>query len=191
MSNAVDYLGGPRLAGGQVDIGPFEFRFESNLKGYLAGASNATAGAGVPLQSPYAADQVQAGAMPTNAIDWVLVSARSAPTSPPSASVSALLLADGRVVMPDGGTNVLIEAKGSQHLVLQHRNHLAVMTAAPVLTNRIGSFDFSTNVWGVLGTTNSLTPLGSNRWGMVAGDADGDGAVRAVDNLIRQTQVGN
>ncbi len=194
MSGAVEVGGRPRILGGSVDMGAHEFRFEAQLAGFLIGALDPTSSlmrvATPASNSPFASAAVIAAAPPSNAVDWVQVSVRPSPTSAPAASVAAVLLADGRVVMPDGGTNVLIEAKGNQHVVLQHRNHLGVMTAGAVLTNRYGSFDFSTNVWGVLGTTNSMLPLGNGKWGLIPGDADGDGAIRAADEAIRHSQEG-
>ena len=173
-------------------MGAYEFRFEPQLVARLPGAFDPTSGlmhvSGIATSSPYAAGRASLTAAFSNAVDWVEVSLRPTPTSPPAASVAAVLLSDGRIVMPDGGTNVLIEAAGNQHLVLQHRNHLAVMTAAAVLTNRYGSFDFSTNVLGVLGTTNSLAPLGGGKWGLIPGDADGDGAIHAADEALRKVQ---
>ena len=192
MSGARDLSGDPRVQLGGVDVGAYEFRFEPQLVARLPGAFDSTSGlmhvGGVATSSPYAAARASLTNAFTNAVDWVEVSLRSTPTSPPAASVAAILLADGRIVMPDGGTNVLIEAAGNQYVVLRHRNHLAVMTAAAVLTNRYGSFDFSTNVLGVLGTANSLVPLGGGKWGLIPGDADGDGVIHEADDAVRRTQ---
>ncbi len=189
-----DIAGNPRLLGARPDLGAYEFRFEARLNASLVGPFDPTSElmrvGSISTNSSYVAARGAATNAFTNAVDWVQVSVRPSPTSAPAAFVAAILLADGRIVMPDGGTNILIEAKGNQHVVLQHRNHLGVMTAEAVLTNRYGFFDFSTNVWGVLGTTNSMLPLGNGKWGLIPGDADGDGAIRAADEAVRHSQEG-
>ena len=59
----------------------------------------------------------------------------------PGDKIDVNMLPDGRIVGADGGSNVFVEAKGNLYGVLQHRNHLAVMSATPVFTNRIVTFD--------------------------------------------------
>ena len=193
LANALDLAGRPRVMGGRVDMGAYEFRYEAVLKGALGGAWLTNSGlmrAGLlASNSPYAAAVATATNVPTNAVDWVLVSVRESPTGAPAAAVSAILLADGRIVGADGGSNVNVEAKGNLYGVLQHRNHLAVMSAGPVFTNRIVTFDFAGNPSGLWGGSNAVVQVSSNRWAMMAGNADGDGQVRGVDDAIRRTQT--
>ena len=193
MTNATDLGRSPRIANGRPDLGALEFRFEASLRGCLAGAWDSTGGvmrAGhPPPASPYSAASVAVPAVPSNAVDWMLVSVRPTPTSPPSASVSALLLPDGSLCNAQGGSNVYIEARGDLYVVLSHRNHLSVMSAAPVFTSRFARFDFAASPGLLWAGTNGVRPVAAGRWGMIAGDADGDGAVDTPDRLLHATQA--
>jgi hypothetical protein len=194
MTNATDVAGRPRLMNGRVDIGAHEFRYESSLTALLGGAwdeTNAVMRAGKPPpDSPYATATLVVSNVPTNAVDWILVSARQSPTSPPVASVSAYLMPDRSVRGADGSTSVYVEAKGILYGVLQHRNHQAVMSAYPIFTNRLVTFDFSADPNALYGGTNSVVQVATNRWAMRAGDGDGDGEIGPADLLIWQTQEG-
>lgn len=67
-------------------------------------------------------------------VDWVLLELRTGTTANTVvATRSCLLLAGGDVVEKDGVSAPRITADpGSYHIVLRHRNHLAVMTQQPV-----------------------------------------------------------
>ena len=81
---------------------------------------------------------------------------------------------------------------GKYYMVIRHRNHLAIMSAQ---TDSVDSnpaavaYDFSTGqakAWG----TNAMKALGT-RFAMLAGDANGDGNVNAVDkNIVWRAQNG-
>jgi len=191
MTQAVDFGGRPRLMNSRVDMGVFEFRFEANVRAMLAGAYTAgtmRVSGNLPTNSPYAADVESMSALPSNAVDWVLIELRPSPTSPPATSVSAILRNDGQVIRSDGGTTIYLEAAGNQYVAIKHRNHLSAMSATAAFTNQFASFDFKTNAPGVLGGTNSLALIGTNTWALIAGDADGDGEILPVDELIWRTQ---
>jgi hypothetical protein len=103
----------------------------------------------IPLTAPYAAmgysytgshgpaattANVLVVTGPNAIVDWVVVELRSA-TSPATvvASRPALVQRDGDVVAPDGTSPLTFNmGPGNYHLALRHRNHLGVMTAAPV-----------------------------------------------------------
>jgi hypothetical protein len=76
MWSAVDVAGRPRVMNGRVDMGAHEFRYESSLKGLLAGAWDVTSGVlrtGAPsVRSPFASEGEPAAGVPTNAVDWGL-----------------------------------------------------------------------------------------------------------------------
>ena len=95
-----------------------------------------------------------AGTGPDAIADWVLIEARS-PISPSDviASRSALLQRDGDVVDLDGISAVGLQVPiGNYHIAIRHRNHLGVMTAAPIaLSGTPTPIDFTdpaTPTWG-------------------------------------------
>ncbi len=141
--------------------------------------------------SPYADNPRRVSAIPSNATDWVLLQLRKSTNSTPFVSKSVFLGKEG-YLLTDGGTT---EAHaGSLHgdllRVVKHRNHLAAMSANPVsFTNRFVSYDFTTNANRYYGGTNGAVRLESNAWGMIAGDADGDGEILGVDALLYDTQT--
>ncbi len=111
-------------------------------------------------------------------VDWVIVQLRQA--GDPSTVVmsrAALLQRDGDIVEGDGIAPVRFAiAPGSHHVAVLHRNHLGVMTQAPVALangpNIIDLTDGSTPVYGVeaMRTRDGRTLL----W---AGDVNADGQV--------------
>ncbi len=157
----------------------------------------------IPVQEPYTAmgfTQTGGGggevasatvfdATGNNAIiDWVLVELRDAGT--PSTIVAtrgALLQRDGDVVAVDGTSNVVLAAApGNYHVALRHRNHLGVMTAAPVTLGATAvAIDFragGTATWG----TQARKTVGSSQvlW---TGNTFRDGSV----SLLKYTGTDN
>ena len=106
-------------------------------------------------------------------VDWVLVAVRN-PTLPATvlASRAALLQRDGDVVALDGLSPLTFTlAAGNYHIAVQHRNHLGVMTAAPVaLSANSALIDFTTSAgYG----TNAQGAVGG-LYALWMGDTDGD-----------------
>jgi hypothetical protein len=90
-------------------------------------------------------------------VDWVLVELRDAAT--PSIvlrSRTALVQRDGDIVSVDGTSPVSFDLPtGSYHVAVRHRNHLGVMTAAPL-------------AMGVGTTVLDLTVAATPTWGTEA-----------------------
>lgn len=80
---------------------------------------------------------------PVDIVDWVLVSLRISSQSPGAVfRAAALLHKDGRITFVDPCQQV---PSGSYYVVVEHRNHLGVMSAGAVpITNDVLNFDFST-----------------------------------------------
>ena len=87
--------------------------------------------------SPYTDAKSFVGTFSANAVDWVWVEIRSDNTAAPAIvdGQSAILLDDGRVVNPDGTTLCFSQTPGPWYVVINHRNHLGVMTNTPVTLN--------------------------------------------------------
>lgn len=169
----------PVLAGG-----PYSFaKFKGWLQGpWFQGAMLTGQNSSLPLTSPYPADPATVAAIPTDVVDWVLLELRATPTGQPFFSKSLWLGSDGWLRTP--GKPYLILAgvpPGPGYPVLRHRNHLAVMGAAPFQIASAGQapvFDFSlaANLYG----TGFAEPA-PGICALVAGDADQNGAVGPSD----------
>ena len=135
-----------------------------------------------PLTSPYATDPRQVSAIPSNVVDWVLVELRGTNGNTVVAK-SAFLNTQGQLLSANGSTGITAEVSaGYYSVVVKHRNHLAVMSAQPVaFTNYLITYDFTTGADRYCGGSNAAVQLEPGVWGMIAGDADGDGEILAVD----------
>jgi len=137
-----------------------------------------------PLTSPYGdgATITERNVLTANHIvDWVLVELRSSVISTTVVMTQAgLLQADGDLVGVDGVSVLQLAdvVSGNYYVAVKHRNHLGVMTAAPVaITSSTSLLDLtqvSTAVYGPyarqINSANTVAML----W---AGDANGDGKV--------------
>ncbi len=90
---------------------------------------------------------INSNTYPDDAVDWVLVSVRTDITYESTACTQAgLVLRDGTIVFtePFDCCNMTEE---DYYIVIEHRNHLAVMTPTPVMPDSTGllSFDFRSN----------------------------------------------
>ena len=118
---------------------------------------------------------------PNALVDWVLIELRGADdASRVDAARAALLQRDGDVVDVDGASPVRITALyGSYRIALLHRNHLPVLTQAPVaLGPGENAFDL------IAGSTPLHLPDAQvqrdGRHLLWQGDANGDGTVKYV-----------
>lgn len=111
-------------------------------------------------------------------VDWVWLELRAVGnTAQTVAARAALLQRDGDIVDLDGKSPVSLPAPdGTYHLVVKHRNHLGVMTAAShPLNGSATAIDLrapATAAWG----TDARKALGAVR-ALWAGEASGDGKV--------------
>ena len=85
---------------------------------------------------------------PSTVVDWVLVSLRTAPevAAETGCKKAALLHSDGRIEFTGTGFNCCnINVNGSYYVVIEHRNHLLIMsaTAVPVVNGKL-TCDFRT-----------------------------------------------
>ena len=124
-------------------------------------------------------------------VDWVFIELRSkSDNTLVLGSQSALLQRDGDIVNTVGSTDLLFPLPPDDYyIVVQHRNHLGVMTAnAVALSNSTTLVDFTTSTtltWG----THAQKDLGSGVMALWAGDVNDDGIIRYVGAETDYTNI--
>lgn len=131
--------------------------------------------------------------IPANTVDWVLVEARSVSDNNVVASQrAAFLLNDGSIIDIDGvtnGVNLYGLTEGTDyHLVVRHRNHLAVMSATPITLPNATPYDFSSSGSQAMGN-NQMIEVTPSVFALYAGDFDSNGTVTVADFNFYQTQA--
>lgn len=107
-----------------------------------------------------------------DAVDWVLVSLR---TGLPKASevyqIAGLLFSDGGILWPEGCPTTALPDP-AYYIVLEHRNHMAVISHAPIpIINRSITYDFRVEEGYTIGG-NSQKEIEPGVWALYAGDGD-------------------
>ena len=130
-------------------------------------------------------------------VDWVLVELRSA--SNPAQVVArraAVLKNNGLLLSTNGieGVHFNNVDAGSYYIAVYHRNHLAIMSAAPVqLSSNSAVYDFTTAMSKAYGQ-NPMVELTPGKFGMYATDGNADGIVNSADRddvwLIQNGNMG-
>ncbi len=109
----------------------------------------------------------------SDVVDWILVSFRTGiQKNTEIGMTAALLLKDGTVEIPDDF--VLLPDTDSLYIVVEHRNHIGVMTPDVVgIENNTLTYDFTLgNSYDGNGTGSGQKQLPTGEWVMFAGDAD-------------------
>ncbi len=126
---------------------------------------------------------------PEMVVDWVLVEMRSGEPSASGTSATTtvvetqagLLLANGQVVNTEGqplSFQQLVYDE-SYYIALRHRNHLDVLSAAPVNASLGMSYDFTTNpAFGF----NQQQTIAEGKYALFGGDYVPDGIIQNSDN---------
>ncbi len=186
-----DYLDGDVLIGSSFSYAKVRCWLQGPYSGgaMLTGQNDL-----LPLASPYGADPITTDSIPSDVVDWVLMELRATPSGAAVLSKSLWLGADGYLRSPGISIVALPETlPGPYHVVLRHRNHLAMMSAA--------GFGFSTagtpaeldltepaNIYGEGGTALIEPGVAA----LIAGDADANGAVGPSDrNMHWRPQSGS
>ena len=199
---ANDILGNPRS--GAWDMGALEFQNggQSNninllTKLFLEGPFNSNSmntELSLPNTQPYntapwnynGSESLSSGSS-SGFVDWVLVELRN--SSNPTQVVSrraAILKNDGTLLDTDGNIGVSFSnvQTGSYYVAVFHRNHLAVMSANPVqLSANSQMYDFTTslNKAYIAYEGNPMTELAPGKFGMYAGNGNGDYGISIAD----------
>ncbi len=196
---ATDLDGRPRVVNATPDLGCYETPYHLALKVLLQGPYQTNLhlmttdlATVLPSTAPYAMDRRSAAVIPSNTADWVLLQLKSSGGEDAKDSRSVFLRNDGSVVSDEGTNIVSVDiSRGDYYVVVQHRNHLAAMSAQPIaFTNIFTAYDFTDGSTRYAGGTNAAVELEPGVWGMIAGDADGDGEVTPTDREIVEEQAG-
>lgn len=172
------------------------------LKAYLEGAymGNGTMNALlapylIPKQQPYNGTPWNYNGSecidlpPSNMTDWVLVELRDAANvATIVARKAAILLNTGMVVDNDRDGVYFDVPAGNYHIVLRHRNHLAVITPAPQTLPNAGLYSFASDVSTAMGM-NQLKALADGNYGLIAGDFNGNGVITVADFNLYMPQT--
>ena len=201
MLAGTDMDGRARIFGSVVDMGAYEAAVFGQVKALLGGphsvsnhlmrTSLADAN-GVPTNSIYIGGRRPRASLPSNITDWALIELISTNGRASVVARSIFLRSDGQAVNDDGSMDIpLAYLPDRYYLAVKHRNHLAAMSAQPLAyTNELITYDFTTNWTQYRGGTNACVELEPGVWGMIAGDADGDGKITHVDRKICEEQQG-
>jgi hypothetical protein len=192
---------------GAVIIGS-RFNIKAFLEGPFSGGTMLTtlnSSVYLPLAQPYSGVPWNYGGTESvavipngNIVDWVLLEIRetsgAAITATPAKVVArkaAFLLKNGTIVSLDGFSEVLFPSlalNDNVYVVIYHRNHLSMMSSAPVpLVNFDYTYDFT--------TARSQAYLSGQKvlaggFGMYAGDGDANGQILNPDKFLWMAQFG-
>jgi hypothetical protein len=139
-----------------------------------------------PLTSPYGGGETTTSRTiltANNIVDWVIVELRSSTAMTTVVTTAAALLqADGDVVGLDGtSTLTFTVAADNYYVALNHRNHLGVMTANPImLTAATALLDLTQTSTLIYGTHARQIHSSTGVAMLWAGDANQDGQVIAA-----------
>ena len=164
-----------------------------SLKVFLQGPYNVNnsimnTGLPVPLISPYS-DNRNVSLIPNNIVDWVYVELRTSSSGPTLSARSAFLRNDGLIVGDDGVSDLYFPvAPGNHYVIVKHRNHLGIMSSAPINLSATSTlYDFTT------GQTKAYTidsapmiDLTNGKFGLIAGDGNGDGLIDHSNDILAQ-----
>ena len=132
--------------------------------------------------------------MSDDVVDWILLEARDAANSfTVIEQKAALLLKDGTVIDASGTVNGAVQfsnltANTDYYIAVKSRNHLAVLSAAPISLPNATAFDF-TKTNNILDGQTQLYNIEGDLYGLPAGDFDSNGIITVVDYNFFKTEV--
>jgi len=112
----------------------------------------------------------------TDVVDWVLVSLRDSISKDTELlQTAALLLENGKIEFVEACALPTESSPDSVYIVIEHRNHVGVMTPSPVaITNKRLKYDFrnKNSYQGSAGSGSGQKRLNDTTWVMFAGDGN-------------------
>jgi poly-gamma-glutamate capsule biosynthesis protein CapA/YwtB (metallophosphatase superfamily) len=189
-----------------------EHTIEANLKVFLEGPFNGVDmrtslnPSLLPLSQPFNVPPwnyngtESVDAIPnSNVVDWILAEFRDAPDAAGATGSTVIekqagfLLRDGTIVGTNGTTHIQFKGAVSKQLfaVVLHRNHVGIMSANPLtIAEGVYTYDFTTSIGQVYGSTAGYKSLAPGIFGMAGGDADASGSVDMADKILWETGSG-
>ena len=141
----------------------------------------------IPTAQPYTVSPFnyagsESATTPAGVVDWILVELRAVFNGAAVDRRAAFLKSDGSVVDVDGSSNLAFNSAsaGNYYIVIKHRNHLAVMSAAPVSLPNASVYDFTTAQTQAYGAA-PMKALTGGVYGMYVGDFDNNNLINATD----------
>jgi hypothetical protein len=143
-------------------------------------------GAATSLSSPYTASPFNLQRIPADATDWVLLQLRSTDGVTVVMNQSLFVRNDGWLMDENGQTNLPVIGipDGEYYVVIQHRNHLPIMSSGPIalVQNTTIQYDFTA------GSEKYYLGRGCKNidglWSMVSGDCNQDGIINSHDYVL-------
>ena len=125
---------------------------------------------------------------PADVVDWVLLELRSEiDASLILSRQAAFLKSNGMIVDTDGLSQVNFSGmnSGNYYVVVNHRNHLPIMSSVPLELSSIDAelYDFSTAQSKAYGI-NAMKNMGDGNFAMMAGDINADGNIDYANDLL-------
>jgi len=189
--------------------------YSLDLKAHLEGPYNGTTmntdlngGGYLPLSQPfdqppwnYAGTENVASIPNADIVDWALVELRETPYDAALANsytrihqFAAFIKNDGSIVDIDGINlpKFYLPVTDNLYVAVWHRNHLGILSANPITpVNGTYTYDYTSSVSNIYGGVLGCKELTAGVWGMVAGDALGNGNINNLDkNDIWYSQYG-
>ena len=131
-------------------------------------------------------------------VDWVLVELRETARDSASATSDKIigkragfLLKNGFIVDLDGNSPLQFPfpVYANIYAIVWHRNHIGAMSSTKIEeVNDVFTFDFTTGAEKAFGGLAGFKEIDAGIYGMVGGDADGDGIVQVGDKDINWNQ---
>ncbi len=187
-------------------INPLQLSISINPKILLEGPS---AGGGlmsddlrsssvIPLTSPYPDAKTTMAAVFTATgsdavVDWVYVSLMDKnDRTLEIASTSGFVQVDGDIVKANGvGALTFNVAADDYYVRIIHRNHLAILTAAPITLNSVSSMlDMTADPMTIFGGAAAVSDIGGGIFAMVSGDANANNQIQVTDVSAARPQIG-
>jgi len=153
----------------------------------------------IPVTQPYSGspwfyDGTESmSSIPENAVDWVLVEMRETQGDASTATSDKMIARQAGLLMKDGSIKHIDDCgignlrfsdsySDNLYVVIYHRNHIAVISASPLIFfNGNSNYNFTIGESKALGGSSGHKEIAPGVWGLVAGDSNADGVINALD----------